>query len=174
MRLIDTSTLELREYMGDRNVPLYAILSHRWEGEEVSFQELQSGRAKKMGAYSKIKSCCAKAASEGWGHVWIDSCCIDKSSSAELSEAIKSIFKWYRDAQVCYVYLSEVALRGQDHDSVISEFRRSKWFTRGWTMQELLAPSLVIFCDQDWIEIGTKSTLEDLLTKITGMEDFLH
>ena len=172
MRLLNTSTLELCEYMG-YNIPSYAILSHRWESEEVSFQDFKSEKREKMAGYAKIKSCCAKAAADGWKYVWIDSCCIDKSSSAELSEAINSMFKWYKDAEVCYAYLNDVLVKG-DYDAIVHSFRRSKWFTRGWTLQELLAPLLVIFCDQNWVEIGTKSSLEDELTSITGIDDFIH
>ena len=103
---------------------------------------------------------------------WIDSCCIDKSSSAELSEAINSMYRWYSDAQVCYAFLFDVwDTSGQDPHELGSEFRRSKWFTRGWTLQELLAPSTLVFFDRDWKDIGTKSSLKDLLESITGVKE---
>jgi len=92
MRLLNTKALSLHEFTGD--IPEYAILSHRWEMEEVSFQDLQSGKETSMLGYSKIKGCCAQAASDGWEYVWIDSCCIDKTSSAELSESLNSMFRW--------------------------------------------------------------------------------
>src|SRR4051812_21897040 len=107
MRLINTTTLLLQEFVSDE-VPNYAILSHRWENEEVTLQDFRSERGVKMVGYTKIKKCCEQALLDGWRYAWVDSCCIDKTSSAELSEAINSMFNWYRDAQVCYAYLSDV------------------------------------------------------------------
>jgi hypothetical protein len=141
MRLLDTSTITLHEFL-DANVPDYAILSHRWNLEEVSFQDLQSGKGIRMTGYAKVSSCCAQAKKDGWRYVWIDSCCIDKSSSAELSEAINSMYKWYEKAQICYAYLSDVPGSEMDHDRIGSAFRLSQWLRRGWTLQERLAPKL--------------------------------
>jgi hypothetical protein len=102
---------------------------------------------------------------------WIDSCCIDKTSSAELSEAINSMFRWYQNAQVCYAYLSDVpAIEDLDHYRKDSEFRRSKWFTRGWTLQELLAPEIVVFYNHDWVEIGTKALMSGVIRSITNID----
>jgi hypothetical protein len=101
-------------------------------------------------------------------YAWIDTCCIDKSSSAELSQAINSMYQWYSDAQVCYAYLSDVS-HSTEQDSKFSEFRRSKWFTRGWTLQELLAPSEVVFFDRVWVKLGTKASLEDTISDVTGI-----
>jgi hypothetical protein len=138
-----------------------------------------------MAGYSKIKQCCAQAALDGYKYAWIDSCCIDKTSSAEFSEAINSMFEWYRDAQVCYAYLADVP-SGEDPRLENSAFRRSKWFTRGWTLQELLAPSMVKFFNQDWVAIGMKSmsdgepmvnkesTLSTVISLITGIKDLSH
>ena len=173
MRLLNTTTLKLHEFIGD-SIPEYAILSHRWENEEVSFQDLQAGLAPQMAGYSKIKDCCDQAVRDGWEYAWIDSCCIDKTSSAELSEAINSMFKWYEDSQICYAYLSDVP-GGEDaksHHMRDSKFRGSKWFTRGWTLQELLAPSDVVFYDHAWSEIGTKWYLEGLISNITRVSHF--
>ena len=114
-----------------------------------------------MAGYSKITGCCRQARLDGWEYAWVDSCCIDKSSSAELSEAINSMFKWYQDAQVCYAYLSDVEER--------SEFAKSQWFTRGWTLQELLAPEFLIFYDKDWREIDTKLRLLRKIQSVTGI-----
>ncbi|KUJ18739.1 HET-domain-containing protein [Mollisia scopiformis] len=144
MRLIETSTFELSEFIGS-HIPFYAILSHR------------------------LRGCCAQAAKDGFQWVWIDSCCIDKSSSAELSEAINSMFKWYEGAQVCYAYLYDVTSSIDNLSNVYAEFRRSEWFTRGWTLQELLAPQCVEFYNRDWVEIGTKSSLAEMIKKITGI-----
>ena len=141
------------------NIPSYAILSHRWGDpkEEISFNDLKNGVdiSRKQG-YQKLKQCCEKAAKHGLEYVWIDTCCIDKDSSAELSEAINSMFEWYSKSTACYAYLDDVTLETGVADES-SSFRNSKWWTRGWTLQELLAPSSVIFYDQSWNEIGTKS-----------------
>lgn len=169
MRLLNTSTLELHEFIGS-DIPDYAILSHRWENEELTLQDLHSDNGPHMAGYSKVTNCCKQAASEGWEYAWIDSCCIDKTSSAELSEAINSMFKWYKDAQVCYVYLCDVESGDRDHHLEGSSFRRSKWFTRGWTLQELLAPEHLIFFNQSWTEIGTKSTLGAAIKSTTDID----
>lgn len=99
---------------------------------------------------------------------WIDTCCIDKSSSAELSEAINSMFRWYQDARICYVYLPDV--RNKTESSHETSFKKSRWSTRGWTLQELLAPEIVVFFSHDWSEIGTKATLAELISVITGID----
>jgi hypothetical protein len=191
MRLLNTESLQLHEFF-DPQVPPYTILSHRWEGEEVTFQELQNGQAKEKQGYAKIKGCCRQAREDGFEYAvstheskaneyeeclltflckWIDSCCIDKTSSAELSEAINSMFQWHRKAQVCYAYLSDVS-EGIENPPYHrdSEFRRSLWFTRGWTLQELLAPEIVIFYNRYWAEIGTKGDMKNLVGSITGIE----
>ncbi|KAH8650880.1 heterokaryon incompatibility protein-domain-containing protein [Tricladium varicosporioides] len=176
MRLLDTSTLRLKEFSGNE-IPGYAILSHRWEREEVTFQDLQDGSALGMAKYSKISGCCRQAAIDGWKWAWIDSCCIDKTSSSELSETINSMFKWYSNAKVCYVYLNDVGRSsGKDAASDPAKgFSRSKWFTRGWTLQELLAPRVVIFFNKNWVDIGTKESLKSELSSITGIriQDFI-
>lgn len=165
-------TLELHEFFGFK-IPEYAILSRRWEEEEVTYQDLVAGRGPNMKGYSKVKNCCEQALSDGWQWAWIDTCCIDKSSSAELSEAINSMFQWYRQARVCYVYLSDVPHYRDvsQHQVQGSSFRRSQWFTRGWTLQELLAPEYLVFFDFAWQEIGTKSCLADVLSSITGIKE---
>ncbi|KUJ13974.1 uncharacterized protein LY89DRAFT_736976 [Mollisia scopiformis] len=127
MRLLNTKTLTLHYFAG-KAVPDYVILSHRWEEEEVLFQDLQEGRGPKMSGYAKIEGCCAQARKNGWVYAWIDTCCIDKSSSAELSEAIYSMYRWYSDAQECYAYLSDV---DATHDQIPGQLRKSAWFTRG-------------------------------------------
>jgi hypothetical protein len=169
MYLLDTSTFELHEFQ-DNDIPDYAILSHRWSGEEVAFHHLRDGRGSDMAGFAKIKGCCAQAASDGWQYAWIDSCCIDKSSSAELSEAINSMFRWYQNAEVCYTYLADVPEGTEDPCLPDSFFRKSRWFTRGWTIQELLAPSTVVFFNCNWVEIGTKSSLYDTIQSITGIK----
>jgi hypothetical protein len=174
MRLLDTSTLRFEEFLG-KGIPRYAILSHTWGTGEVSFQDMQDVKGKDKGGYSKITSCCALAASDGWKYVWIDTCCIDKTSSAELSEAINSMFEWYKNAAVCYAYLADIFSPEVYDLHKDSGFQESRWFTRGWTLQELLAPSMVIFYDRDWKEIGTKSSLSAEISDKTGIarSDFL-
>ena len=175
MRLLHTSTLELHEFYGDV-IPKYAILSHTWEEGEVSFQELP--RVKSMVSrglnepkgYRKITDCCKLAASDGWQYVWIDTCCIDKTSSAELSEAINSMYRWYGEAQICYAYLADVESAGPKDPLTKRRFERSRWFTRGWTLQELLAPDFLVFYDKFWVEIGTRSSLGKRISKVTGIK----
>lgn len=162
MRLLKTGSITLQEYYGHQ-IPPYAILSHTWEQEEVSFEDIQSQDCAHLAGYEKIIRCCELAASEGWEHVWIDTCCIDKRSSAGLSEAINSMFRWYREAQVCYTYLADVVSISRD------DFYFSRWFTRGWTLQELLAPGIVIFVNACWEVLDTKRSLRRELSSITGI-----
>lgn len=153
MWLLNTDTLELSEFIGTL-VPPYAILSHTWGLEEVSFVEMKKPkyreRIKQKAGFSKIEGCCTRAKQDGYTWVWVDTCCIDKRSSAELSEAINSMFRWYQCSRVCYVYLPDVP--GGDY--LFEIFANSKWFTRGWTLQELLAPRDLVFFAQDWTVLG--------------------
>jgi hypothetical protein len=106
MHLLNTTTMQLHEFCQD--IPNYSILSHRWEDDEVSYQDLQANKNQHGAGYRKIRRCCEKAISDGYVWVWIDTCCIDKTSSSELSESINSMFKWYQAAAQCYAYLSDV------------------------------------------------------------------
>jgi hypothetical protein len=167
MRLISCSSLQLEEFFGT-NIPDYVILSHRWEEEEVSFADFthnQSAAQAKRG-FRKIDLTCRQALEDGWKYAWVDTCCIDKSSSAELSEAINSMFSWYESSKTCYVYLSDV--RQAD---IYVQFPRSKWFTRGWTLQELLAPGIVEFFDKDWKKLGTRNQHSKWISEITGIDE---
>jgi hypothetical protein len=138
----------LEEFHGDA-IPPYAILSHTWGKEEVTFHDLtKQGHRQKRG-YAKIEGCCQRAASDGLAWVWVDTCCIEKSSSAELSEAINSMFRWYEASRICYAYLEDVP-SGQNPFESRSAFQMSRWFTRGWTLQELLAPRRIVFFASDW------------------------
>ncbi|KFA49204.1 hypothetical protein S40293_07199 [Stachybotrys chartarum IBT 40293] len=153
--------------------PEYAILSHTWGSakEEVSFQDMQYlAAAKKKAGFEKIAFTCRQARANGLEYVWIDTCCIDKRSSAELSEAINSMFRWYKLAKVCYVYLADVSQASKDglgQQASVDEFSQSRWFTRGWTLQELLAPKRIIFFTQDWNIIGTMNELKTHIANIT-------
>ncbi|UPL01305.1 hypothetical protein LCI18_012239 [Fusarium solani-melongenae] len=158
MRLLNTQTIVV-ETFGDDQIPSYAILSHTWEAEEVTFQDMELGKAKGKKGWAKVKDSCSMARKNGFDYVWLDTCCIDKTSSAELSEAINSMYRWYQEATVCYAFLADV--------SNLAELPKSKWFTRGWTLQELIAPSSMIFFNQTWDELGTKETLDQAISERT-------
>ncbi|KAF8860085.1 HET-domain-containing protein [Acephala macrosclerotiorum] len=170
MRLLDARTRQLREFMGDENAPRYAILSHTWGEDEITFQGLNQRNAKRKAGYTKIEYSCVQALKDGLDWVWIDTCCIDKSSSAELSEAINSMFRWYQKAVICYVYLSDYSRDNIPADGPAEEFGQCRWFTRGWTLQELLAPKTIIFYSKTWVNLGTKHGLCSMLSNITGIE----
>ena len=169
MRLIKTSNYELVEF-NPPSIPPYAILSHTWGDDEYLFTDRNEPARRDSAGFEKIIRCCAIAAGEGYNYVWIDTCCIDKTSSAELSESINSMYRWYREAQVCYVYLADFSLT-ESQDGNGTPFRSSRWFTRGWTLQELLAPKYVIFYDRDWIEIGSKVFLRGELSEICRISE---
>lgn len=157
-----------------RDTPPYAILSHTWgaDDDEVTFGDLTRGTDKSKAGYRKLAFCANQAVRDDLRFFWVDTCCIDKSSSTELSEAIQCMFRWYRDAKRCYVYLSDVTVDGLNDE--LSEvwkpsFRRSKWFTRGWTLQELVAPMSVEFFSKEGRKLGSKRSLEQDIEKITGI-----
>ncbi|KAF5333992.1 hypothetical protein D9758_017524 [Tetrapyrgos nigripes] len=167
MRLLNTKTLKLAEFYAD--IPLYAILSHTWEKEEVTFQDIQNLETARLKAgFAKVSNACARARNYDFEWIWIDSCCINKESSAELSEAINSMYQYYEDAAVCYVYLCDVSIEFHPRN-LKSTFKDSRWFKRGWTLQELLAPDHVVFLDKDWVRIGTRWTLRDVVSAITSI-----
>ncbi|KAH7222759.1 hypothetical protein BKA60DRAFT_452774 [Fusarium oxysporum] len=169
MRLLNVSTLQLKEFIGQ--VPPYAILSHTWTEEEVLYSDIGTLTSSSKQGYPKLVGCCRKAAQDGFEWAWIDTCCIDKSSSAELSEAINSMYKWYQKATVCYAYLQDVTTETSTITDVfhITEFGRSRWFTRGWTLQELIAPQIVELCSKEWTVIGTKKSLASSIESATGI-----
>ncbi|KAG9185670.1 hypothetical protein G6011_07001 [Alternaria panax] len=161
MWLLDTKTIKLRQFV--TNIPDYIILSHTWGDGEVSFDGIAQPRAKHIAGYSKISRCCAQAVDAGFEWAWIDTCCIDKRSSAELSEAINSMPKWYWDAAVCYAFIL-------DHSLGSNTFKSSRWFKRGWTLQDLLAPDVMEFYDSNWSFMGTKSSLLSQIQTATDIE----
>ena len=165
MRLLNTGTLEFREFF-DSQTPGYAILSHRWEGAEVSFQEFLDPKVRRSPRSAKIRRLCDFAKLLGFEWVWIDTCCIDKRSSAELTEAINSMYQWYQYSQICFAYLSDVVMDDPSNAAWESihrlAFRNSAWFTRGWTLQELLAPRDVWFLDRNWRIMGSKVPMESM------------
>jgi hypothetical protein len=175
MRLLNSSSLELKDFMGGLRRPWYAILSHTWQDEEVTFQDMQRGLeyATTKKGFAKIQGLCAQARRDEYEWVWIDACCIDKSSSAELSEAINSMYRWYQEARVCYIYLSDVGPVSNETSPSAMEsiLEKSRWFSRGWTLQELLAPRFLEFYASDWSEIGTNLTLTPAIIKITAINE---
>ena len=171
MRLLNTKSHTFKEFF-DSDIPKYAILSHRWGDDEITFQEFRKGKNRDSQAYAKVRRFCALAKASDVAWVWVDTCCIDKKSSAELSEAINSMYRWYQKAQQCYVYLSDVTWNFQDVESSKALFTQSSWFTRGWTLQELLAPKTVTFFDSAWNGFGTKKTLATQISAATGLTLF--
>lgn len=163
MRLINTTTLELHDFPFDP-VPPYAILSHTWQGDEVTFQDMGSGAAQQKPHFEKIRQTCHIAHQQGLDFAWIDSCCIDRSSSAELSEAINSMYQWYQRSAVCYAALEDLSA-GQPFE----EIRNCRWVTRGWTLQELVAPAHVEFYDMGWECRGTKIEHAKTISQSTGV-----
>ncbi|KAI0327204.1 HET-domain-containing protein [Cubamyces sp. BRFM 1775] len=197
MWLLDTLTLQHCWFHDPPTEEHYAILSHVWSQDgEQSFQDIKqivtgfnvrrarrrwwrSGGAPWRGQQrcvwdddhisAKIRNCCAVARAMGYRYVWIDSCCIDQTNSEQLSEAINSMFQWYSSAAVCFAFLEDVDDAGDPADKD-SSFRRSRWFTRGWTLQELIAPREVLFLSKTWTMLGTKQGLADAIEAITGIE----
>jgi hypothetical protein len=169
MRLIHCDTLRMEEFFGS-DIPEYAILSHTWATEEVSFTDFTTdleGASLKAG-FRKIDHTCRQAIADGLEYAWVDTSCIDKRSSAELSEAINSMFTWYKHASVCYAYLSDVT-ELDFHE----QFPQSRWFQRGWTLQELIAPEQVIFLDSAWNQLGDKRHLAGLINSITRIPELV-
>lgn len=196
MRLLNVRTFELEEYYGPLPLP-YAILSHVWGDEEVLYQHMKGKRSsindlplevRPMTGFRKIELACQQALDDGYCYIWIDTCCIDKSSSAELSEAINSMYAWYRDAAICYAYLEDVPPYGktvpilEDSELLTQEeeehllqlpFSKSNWFKRGWTLQELIAPKEVTFYDNAFDMIGSRRQMAYLVEQITGIDETL-
>ena len=112
MRLINTDTLQMVEYEHSR-APSYAILSHTWGDSEVSFEDIMRAGADQTTVstkpgFRKIANFCKEARSRGFMYGWVDTCCIDKRNSAELSEAINSMYLYYSSAAVCLIHLGDV------------------------------------------------------------------
>ncbi|KAK3670382.1 hypothetical protein LTR78_009735 [Recurvomyces mirabilis] len=176
MRLINNSEdgpLSLTKDLHDDSIPPYAILSHTWgaDDEELTYQDLCNGTGKDKAGYAKLDFCVQQAKKDGLEYCWIDTCCIDKANATELSEALNSMFRWYSNARVCYVYLSDVTClkRSAEGSSDMlweAAFRSSRWFSRGWTLQELLAPMNVEFYSRDGQLLGSKRTLDKMIQLI--------
>jgi Heterokaryon incompatibility protein (HET) len=188
MRLLkvdSTGGFSLTDDLPDNERLKYAILSHTWHrdnDQEVTFEDLNKTAKNKPG-YKKILFCAKQAVQDSIQYIWVDTCCIDKSNNnpnkaIELQYAINSMFRWYQNAAKCYIYLEDVPspdvdagdLSHQSHQITWEPlFRKSRWFTRGWTLQELIAPQVVNFYSQDWHHIGSKASLEREISDITSI-----
>ncbi|KAI0141121.1 HET-domain-containing protein [Hypoxylon sp. NC0597] len=187
MRLLNTETLSIESFDDSQGLSFpYAILSHVWGPEEVLFHEVQerSGAIKNKAGWIKMANFCAMAREHGFSYAWIDTCCIDKRYSAELSEAINSMYKYYSDAAVCFIYLEDVQAYTPDtgattkylpatRDEIMSAVSTTRWLTRGWTLQEFLTPRRRRFFAADWSEIKHGEDLLDALAKSTGISKTL-
>ncbi|KAI1264579.1 HET-domain-containing protein [Xylariaceae sp. FL1019] len=202
MRLLHTATLELETFNTTVKPGAYAIVSHTWGEDEVVFEDVQTRPInewrKKAGA-AKILEAAKIAAKSKISFIWIDTCCIDKSSSSELSESINSMYQWYMNSHICYVYLSDVLLKESDLPRTgIVPFKESRWFRRGWTgklklhiprdhpytcflvssfrplillqLQELIAPSHELFFDKSWSQMGTRNELANEIHLVTTID----
>ncbi|KAI3322928.1 hypothetical protein HD806DRAFT_544998 [Xylariaceae sp. AK1471] len=174
MRLLtrsDSGLFELANYPAGSIIPRYAILSHTWGLEEVTYEDLKHGTALQKSGYHKIRFCGEQAERDGLRYFWVDTCCIDKSSSAELTESINSMFPWYSDAAKCYAYLEDVSgpITRDGHQDWRRQLEQSRWFSRGWTLQELIAPKMVEFFSKEGAALGDRRSLEPLLCTITGI-----
>ncbi|KAM7194145.1 vegetative incompatibility protein HET-E-1 [Naviculisporaceae sp. PSN 640] len=170
MRLWNTHTELFEEFLDDNSIPPYAILSHTWDGEEALLTDVKSWTNSHIlithQGYQKIVKAREVARSQDCKYIWIDTCCIDQSSSAELTEAINSMYGWYARAKVCYINPGGRPYVYKSRE----ELDRCRWFSRGWTLQELIAPQNIIFYDADWNAIGTKKTLANKLSAITKID----
>lgn len=171
MWLLDSSTHQLHEFKRP-DVPEYAVFSHTWEKGEVLMRDLQDPLVHEKRGFEKIRKCCQLAHSDRIQWVWLDTCCLDDGlnknrwDNEELSESINSMYSWFENAIVCYTYLSDVSSL---KDSMLRELQSSRYFTRKWTLQELVAPKEVIFFAKDWESIGTRSSLHTTIAEATGI-----
>lgn len=178
MRLLHAQTLEFEDFASPETTPKYAILSHTWGDEEVTYEDMRVNResAESKAGYQKIRGCAWQTLEDGLEYFWIDTCCIDKSSSAELSEAINSMFRWYQKAEVCYAYLIDIpsglgrlADDQPKQRAWRAKFVSSRWFTRGWTLQELIAPRRLVFYASSWKRIATRQMFANVIGDRTGI-----
>ena len=181
MRLLDTTTGRFVS-VKDLSKVHYAILSHVWTrpGEprypEQTYQDVRQIQRQHAGADSvvpffseKVRGFCERARADRFTLAWADTCCVNKTDDEEMSEAINSMFSWYRDASVCNAILSDVDYHGNDNLGYEDAFRRSRWFTGGWTLQELLAPKTTLFFSSQWYPLGSNLTLAPRIADITGI-----
>ncbi len=169
LQLSDYPSLSFAEFAQDE-VPRYAILSHTWgrDGDEIAYKDIINGTGSGKPGYDKLHFCAVQAKNDGLGFCWIDTCCIDKTNAAELTESINSMFRWYQNAIKCYVFLADIST-SMSEDNRDSQLRNSRWFTRGWTLQELIAPRCVEFFSQECKRLGDRKSLEKQIHQATGI-----
>ncbi|RDX49672.1 HET-domain-containing protein [Lentinus brumalis] len=190
MWLLSTDRAELHFFTAPEDVGRYAILSHVWDRAEQSFKELRklekrcaaTGDVPRNLVGDKIRRCCELAEQHGYKWVWIDTCCIDKSSSAELSEAINSMYRYYSHSSICYAHLGDIScalpatfvnnLPDTDRQPPLG-FAQSRWHQRGWTLQELIAAPFVVFVDREGGVLGSKAGFAEALQACTGIPECL-
>ncbi|KAI6151513.1 heterokaryon incompatibility protein-domain-containing protein [Pisolithus tinctorius] len=178
----DTFHSNVLEEFVDESIE-YAILSHRW-GKEVNYDEMvklntmtkeERDKIREHQGYRKILKSCELAAKDGFRWLWVDTCCIDRRSSSELSEAIRSMYRWYENSKKCYAYLHDVERRTfptkQDNRRYNNSTGWPEWFSRGWTLQELIAPTDVQFFNKEWAPLGSKHKHASTLHKITRIPE---
>jgi hypothetical protein len=176
MRLLHLNALGrpvLTDFCG-KTIPSYAILSHRWSDSEILIEDISNETyEEKEEGYRKLRFCANQAAQDNLQYFWIDTCCIDLWNHNERSKAINSMFQWYENSARCYVFLSDVSIPTMTEPIQCSDwdtlFRRSEWFTRGWTLQELIAPFSVEFFSRQGHPIGDKASLNQLIHEITSI-----
>ncbi|KEY75230.1 hypothetical protein S7711_07144 [Stachybotrys chartarum IBT 7711] len=157
LQRLESGQVTLTDFPNDQVPPPYAILSHTWETDEVLFEHIKDGTAEAKHGYIKISFCADIAQRDGLQYFWVDTCCIDKASSAEVQESINHVSTTKRRK-----------LSGQSSAYAWeSDFRNSKWFTRGWTLQELLAPASVEFFSREATRLGDKKSLEQHIHEAT-------
>ncbi|KAF2172199.1 hypothetical protein M409DRAFT_62958 [Zasmidium cellare ATCC 36951] len=170
LRLIHTTNLTFEEFE-KLSAPSYAIVSHRWGHDEVSHQDFLDGKKREGYGWTKIVKACEIARAQDLTWLWIDTCCIDKKSSAELTESINSMYRWYYHSHDCLTLLPDIDLTDED-PGFSEQFRQSSWFTRGWTLQELLAPRRLLFFNENFQHVGDKyHRLQDIVAA-TGIDKY--
>ncbi|THV01249.1 HET-domain-containing protein [Dendrothele bispora CBS 962.96] len=184
-RMINTYSLKLKDFEDGVSIPHYAILSHTWGAEEIGYHDFdqlffedsenwsvfvegvemyeQHQGTKAKPAYHKIVEACIKALSDGVEYLWVDTCCIDQEDQTDVHRNVKNMYSYYRNSRICYAYLVDMGHQ--------SSFGQSRWFTRGWTLQELLAPPEVIFFDSNWGYIGSRTVLCAEISGVTGIPE---
>lgn len=191
MWLINSDTYQLENFIDSHLAPRYAILSHTWESNELVYKDMREADGpKRARGHKKIRYACEQAAKDRLSYIWIDTICINKSDSSELSEAINSMYRYYQEAQCCYAFLADVdgeSARVEDTSvqegannipretlgmKLVSEkLTKARWFTRGWTLQELIAPSQLRFYDQNWQLLGSRHSLREAISSITHIDE---
>jgi hypothetical protein len=174
LQLHQDGNFSFADYSSDVQPPKYAILSHTWgeDNQEVTFSDIKANAGREKTGYAKLHFCGKQVLRDDLKYFWVDTCCIDKSNSTELTKAINSMFRWYENAEVCYVFLSDVSSRnrsGASNQQWLQQLKRSRWFTRGWTLQELLAPKCVEFFSFEGDRLGDKESLVQYIHDVTGI-----